>query len=309
MLESPERLGVRILLVALALLLCLPTPAGAQDPAPCGAGEVLSRTGSHQEGPAVAVLQHSLLQVGYDPGRADGSYGARTAAAVKQFQRDHQLAADGMAGPKTKVALDQALAALPHAPFVPPAERQMQILVDLRRNTLALMVNGFAYKTWVVAPGSPRTPSPQGEWKIINKSRDWGGGFGTRWMGLNVPWGLYGIHGTDEPWLMGRDASHGCIRMRNREVEELYQLIPVGTPVLIYGDPILTRRTLVEGHTGADVAEVQAKLKELGYYHGPVDGRFGPGMRAALLRFQKEKRLRLTGLVRWDTYKALGLTN
>lgn len=301
--------GQGALLLAAALVLAGVAPAAAATPAPCGAGEPLSRFGPYREGPAVALVQHALKQVGYDPGPADGRYGPRTTAAVRQFQQDHRLAADGVVGPRTRVALDQALAALPHAPFTPADERRMQILVDLRRNTLTLMVNGFAWKSWTVAPGTRRTPSPQGEWKIINKSRNWGGSFGSRWMGFNVPWGLYGIHGTDEPWLIGRDASHGCIRMRNREVEELYDLVPVGTPVLIYGDPILTRRTLVEGHTGADVAEVQVRLKELGYYQGPVDGRFGKGMRAAVLRFQRDRGLQPTGLVRYDTYRALGLGN
>lgn len=296
-----------VALLVLAAVLPAPRPAAAAAPTGCGTGDTLSRYGPHREGAGVALLQHYLQRLGHNPGPADGQYGPRTAAAVERFQREQGLAADAKAGPRTRVALDQALAALPHAPYVPPGERPMQILVDLQRNALTLVVNGFAYRSWVIAPGARRTPSPQGEWRIVNKSRDWGASFGTRWMGLNVPWGLYGIHGTNEPWLMGRDASHGCIRMRNRDVEKLYQLVPVGTPVLIYGDPVLTRRTLVQGHTGADVAEVQARLKELGYYHRGIDGRFGAGMRAAVLRFQKDRGLRPTGLVRWDTYKALGL--
>jgi len=54
-------------------------------------------------------------------------------------------------------------------------------------------------------------------------------------MGLNVPWGIYGIHGTNKPWTIGQFASHGCIRMRNKDVEELFEWIPVGTNVLIEG--------------------------------------------------------------------------
>lgn len=292
----------------LAVALLVARPAATASAVACGTGEILSRAGAHREGAGVALLQLSLRAVGYNPGPADGLYGARTAAAVRRFQLDHGLAADGKAGPRTRVALDEALAALPHAPYIPPGERRAQILIDLKRNTLTLMVNGFAFKTWTVAPGTRRTPTPMGEWKIINKSRNWGSGFGTRWMGINVPWGLYGIHGTDEPWLLGRDASHGCVRMRNRDVEELYDLVPVGTPVLIYGDPVITRRTLVEGHTGNDVAEVQARLQELGFYQGPVDGRFGPRTHQAVLQFQRARGLQPTGIIRWDTYRALGLT-
>lgn len=44
----------------------------------------------------------------------------------------------------------------------------------------------------------------------------------------------YGIHGTDVPSSIGRSASHGCIRVRNEDIEVLYQLVPVGTPVFVY---------------------------------------------------------------------------
>ncbi len=44
----------------------------------------------------------------------------------------------------------------------------------------------------------------------------------------------YGIHGTDVPSSIGRSASHGCIRVRNEDIETLYQLVPVGTPVFVY---------------------------------------------------------------------------
>jgi hypothetical protein len=44
----------------------------------------------------------------------------------------------------------------------------------------------------------------------------------------------YGIHGTDVPSSIGRSASHGCIRVRNEDIEVLYTLVPVGTPVFVY---------------------------------------------------------------------------
>ena len=51
-----------------------------------------------------------------------------------------------------------------------------------------------------------------------------------RWLGVN---GAVGIHGTAEEWSIGSRASHGCIRMRVRDVIDLYPRVPVGTPVLI----------------------------------------------------------------------------
>jgi lipoprotein-anchoring transpeptidase ErfK/SrfK len=44
----------------------------------------------------------------------------------------------------------------------------------------------------------------------------------------------YALHGTDQPQSIGRSVSHGCVRLRNEDIEMLYQMVPVGTPVFIY---------------------------------------------------------------------------
>lgn len=44
----------------------------------------------------------------------------------------------------------------------------------------------------------------------------------------------YGIHGTDKPESIGQSVSHGCVRMRNEDIERLYPMVPVGTPVYLY---------------------------------------------------------------------------
>ena len=59
-------------------------------------------------GPDVKAVQEQLAAAGYSPGAADGIYGDATAAAVRAFQRDHGLQADGVVGPRTRVALDAA---------------------------------------------------------------------------------------------------------------------------------------------------------------------------------------------------------
>jgi hypothetical protein len=60
---------------------------------------------------------------------------------------------------------------------------------------------------------------------------------GTRWMGFPVLHGdngwLWGIHGTNEPERIGTWASDGCIRMLTAEAEELFALIPEGTPLTV----------------------------------------------------------------------------
>ena len=58
---------------------------------------------------------------------------------------------------------------------------------------------------------------------------------GTRWLGfVNQP-GVtgYGIHGTAKPDSIGKDESSGCVRMFNHDVEELFEIIPVGAKVII----------------------------------------------------------------------------
>jgi lipoprotein-anchoring transpeptidase ErfK/SrfK len=61
----------------------------------------------------------------------------------------------------------------------------------------------------------------------------WGEQFGGHFMQLNVPWGIYGIHGTNKPWSIGQAASHGCVRMYNQDAAELYEKAYIGMPVKI----------------------------------------------------------------------------
>jgi hypothetical protein len=57
---------------------------------------------------------------------------------------------------------------------------------------------------------------------------------GTRWVGLTLKG--YGIHGTNAPGSIGRAASHGCIRLRNRDMERLFTMLRVGDVVKIRGE-------------------------------------------------------------------------
>ncbi|MBO8164416.1 MAG: L,D-transpeptidase family protein [Brevibacillus sp.] len=152
-----------------------------------------------------------------------------------------------------------------------------------------------------IAPGAKDTPSPVGVFRVIHKSKNWGGGFGSRWLGLNVSWGTYGIHGTNKPESIGRYASHGCFRMRNKDIEKLYEMVPLGATVVIDG-PImghedLTYRILVPGSKGALVQLVQNRLRAAGYYHGKTHGIFDRQTEQAVIRFQKKEKLEVTGQI------------
>ncbi|MFC4306714.1 L,D-transpeptidase family protein [Cohnella boryungensis] len=179
------------------------------------------------------------------------------------------------------------------------------------QHRLVVKLQGQKVKEYSIAVGNPSTPTPVGEYQITYKGKNWGASFGPRWLGLNVPWGNYGIHGTNKPHSIGQHQSHGCIRMRNRDVMELYDIIPVGTNVTILGhvlgDPNHDTRDLAEGDVGGDVQLIQSRLKSAGYFRGTCDGRFRFDTAQALRRFQKDQHIAQNGVVSARVYEELGL--
>lgn len=185
------------------------------------------------------------------------------------------------------------------------------LIVDADVQTLSLYEDGRHVKTYPCAVGARDTPTPLGVFRIAGKAADWGGGFGSRFLQLDCPWGTFGIHGTNKPASIGSAVSHGCIRMHNPDVEELYARVPVGSRVLIeraaYGGVAGGLRTLLPGDRGSDVREVQTRLIQKGYLFGAPDGVFGEYTKAALLRFKADKGLPASHEVDWATYRALGV--
>jgi lipoprotein-anchoring transpeptidase ErfK/SrfK len=139
-----------------------------------------------------------------------------------------------------------------------PALRSEQfakvVMVHLDTNKLDLYNDGKLSKVWPVATGTPGNPTPRGQFKItakrtnptwVNPWADWsmdmpariGPGpnnpLGTRALNLSAS-GIR-IHGTPHADSIGGPASHGCIRMYMEDAEELFDLVDVGTPVLIVG--------------------------------------------------------------------------
>ena len=194
----------------------------------------------------------------------------------------------------------------PAEPTVKPTG-SLHIVISKAEKRLYLYNDGEVFKTYPIALGKTETPTPVGEWKIISKGI-WSGGFGTRWMGLNIPWGKYGIHGTNKPYSIGSYASHGCIRMFNRDVEELYSFISIGTPVIIEGDyPPLQYRTIKPGTASRDMLHVQKRLRELGLYWGPIDGRHGKMTEMATTYFQLINNKAADGIIDSSFYEILQL--
>ena len=176
-------------------------------------------------------------------------------------------------------------------------EDEYEIVINTYSRQLVLYKNDEKYKIYPVAIGKPSTKSPVGEWGIITKSKNWGGGFGTRWLGLNVPWGIYGIHGTNKPYSIGSAASHGCIRMHNTHVEALFEIVPLKTRVKIIGNrlPISVNYALNPGQTGLAVMQLQDNLKKYGFEPSYMDARYGPSTETAVKEVEAQFGLKADG--------------
>jgi hypothetical protein len=178
------------------------------------------------------------------------------------------------------------------------------LLIDLDIHILTVYLDGEVYRSYPVSGGTDHTPSPVGTWLVVNIS-DWGAGFGGTWIGLNVPWGQYGIHGTLKPWLIGKNnVSHGCIRMKSQDVNEVKKLVQIGSVVHIKQDS-LPFRNMAKDVAGSDVMRIQESLKNLGFYTGTIDGIFGDGMEYAVRSFQKTYRMKVDGIVGRQTYEKI----
>jgi lipoprotein-anchoring transpeptidase ErfK/SrfK len=124
-----------------------------------------------------------------------------------------------------------------------PAPKR-QIIISIADRQLAIIDHGQVLKTYPIAVGARGTPSPDGDFVIINHAKDptyrhgdkeiapgKDNPLGTRWMGLSLKG--YGIHGTNVQSSVGKAISHGCFRMRKQDVEELYTLVQVGDTVMV----------------------------------------------------------------------------
>ncbi|NLA57628.1 MAG: L,D-transpeptidase family protein [Firmicutes bacterium] len=281
---------------------------GRLEAASCESDRALYFAEPAMAGEDVEELQRGLKQLGIYHGPISGKFDRPTMEAVIAFQRQAGLTTDGVVGPITW----QALADDFPVPVVegsgPVPEGEKEIVVNVARRQLIVYIDGKEYQRYPVAVGLGKTPTPIGEFRIVQKSMNWGGGFGTRWLGLNVPWGIYGIHGTNKPWSIGTQASAGCIRMFNRHVEQLYRIIPEGTLVRIVGrpsDPVT--RFLKPGHTGQDVVTLQLALAEKGYDVGLADARYREQTASAVKQLQEDYGLYPDGSGWPNVYMLLGV--
>ncbi|VBB08749.1 Hypothetical protein LUCI_4028 [Lucifera butyrica] len=171
-----------------------------------------------------------------------------------------------------------------------------RLVINLPSRTLDVYSGNSLVKEYPVAVGKPSSPTPLGDFSILSKEVNpwwyppWGGNsipsgpdnpLGYRWMSF-LP--LYGIHGTNAPWEIGMTASHGCVRMKEEDAEELFAVVNCGTPVKVTYDRIKLCKEEngtvslgiypdIYGRGDISLADLKEVLAESGY-NNLVDDKF-----------------------------------
>jgi lipoprotein-anchoring transpeptidase ErfK/SrfK len=128
-----------------------------------------------------------------------------------------------------------------------PARARRQVIVSVADRKLVVMEQGAVLRVFPVAVGAEVSPSPTGTFEIVSRLTEptyYHSGIvippgndnplGPRWVGFNKKG--YGIHGTNAPRSIGKAASHGCIRLRNRDIVEFFAMVNIGDTVEIHGE-------------------------------------------------------------------------
>lgn len=184
-----------------------------------------------------------------------------------------------------------------------------KVFIDVTENRLYVMKNDAVVKSYPISTGMQNMLSPIGMWKVQKMSKE-DKSTGGYFIGIDIPWGVYGICSTDMKTVKNSN-SQGFIKMFNDDVEELYKIVDKNTPVQIYGGPYGPFgngfRRISPGDRGADVYEIEKRLKTLGYYGGNVNGIYDDNLKTAIHKYQKHNRLQTSDSVGSDFYIKLGI--
>ena len=131
-----------------------------------------------------------------------------------------------------------------------------KISINLAARSLAVYEGQKRIRLYPIGPGKASTPTPVGYFKVESKDLNptWtdptdpgysipsgeSNPLGYRWMEVQ---GNYGIHGTNKPESIGHYVSNGCIRMNEKDVEDVFDLVKVGTPIEITYNRIVVEKT------------------------------------------------------------------
>lgn len=213
-----------------------PPATSGPEPAPRPAPRPATlRAGDH--GPAVRALQERLLALGYWLPGVDGAFGDGTAHAVVALQKAAGLSRDGVAGPRTRAALDARV--VPRARSVHghvievDEQRQLALVVDDGRTSLVLDTSTGSGLPYSSQGRTSIALTPHGTFRI-SRAID-----GMRVSPLGQLWrpryfnGGIAIHGN--PAVPPYPASHGCVRVTDAAIDMIWarDLAPIGTVVIV----------------------------------------------------------------------------
>ncbi|MBQ4075372.1 MAG: peptidoglycan-binding protein [Clostridia bacterium] len=248
----------------------------------------------NDKGEAVVELQRMLRQMGHFDGVYSETFNSATQKAVKEFQKEHNLYVDGVVGAKTW----RLLSALT-APTATPTPGNIYIPAPtntpLTENNVIVMQNGT--RGMAVTRLQERlvelgyyTITPDG---IYNSDDIAAVKAFQRKNGVKID----GIAGLETQILLYSDAALPATSAPLPVITAAPTLAP--TPVPLYS------QTLRTGSRGEAVSNLQARLKELGYYNGTVDGLYGNGTARSVTLFQRANNLTPDGVAGEDTQKKL----
>lgn len=136
-----------------------------------------------------------------------------------------------------------------------------KLVINIPSRTLWVYEGDKIVQYYPVGVGRPGYMTPLGQFTVIRKIIDPGwehpykaagairiapgetNPLGSRWIGFHRKnGGEYGMHGTDNPRSVGRFSSHGCVRMKTKDIEALFEIVDIGTPVNVVYETVLIRR-------------------------------------------------------------------
>lgn len=288
-----------ILLFLLVNLITFENKVLSFHPCDCIEDRIIRLEEPLMEGEDISSLQKRLIELDFYNGPIDGKYGLLSEKAVKRFQKEYHLEENGVVDRETWNMLSNLNDLLIVSWRTKKPGGEISIIINLYAHTLSVLSDGKVYKTYPVTIGKKESVTPVGEWIIKNKfERIDEGPLGSRWMGLNIPWGVYGIHGTNKPWEIGVAASQGCIRLHNEYVEELFEWVEINTPVKIIGPKpeVKINKILKIGNTGYDVMKVQERLREEGFYQGYLNGIYDTELGQSIKELESQFSLKEDGI-------------
>ncbi|NLI14173.1 peptidoglycan-binding protein [Pelotomaculum propionicicum] len=219
-------------------------------------------------GDSVLNLQARLCDLGYYRGALDGSFGPGTRSALISFQSDNNLEADGIAGQATLTALDitSAPSGGDQLPLKVGSSGTMVLRLQARLHDL-----GY-YQGALDGSYGSGTSSAVASFQSANQlAAD----------------GIAGMDTLRALSLISSEVSRGDTSTRTDTTQNNAQ------------------PPYKEGMSGNNVLKLQTRLSELGYYQGPLDGKFGAGTRSAVAIFQADNYLEIDGIAGLATLTAL----